>query len=157
MNFSILIVASEILNHRESAFLIPPIYLIFSIAPSPPFFIRTTKAHFTMVPHAGLHSILRIPVFLSFANRNEKSTRGGRKEGDDKISSPSSPSNEIVFSAIAHSVTRSELDAYLPRALASGDLSPSASTLLKRSRRRRWIHDREPISFAKDPMRSIME
>jgi len=136
----------------ESTFLIPPIYLIFFCLPSP--FIRTTKSHLTMVPHAGLHSILRIPIFLSFASRNEKSTRGERGKGAIKSRLPH---NEIVFSAVAHSVTRSELDAYLPRALASSDLSPSASTLLKRSRRRRWIRDREPISFAKDPTRSIME
>lgn len=121
----------------------------FSIPLSPPFFIRTTKAQLTMVPHAGLHSILSIPRFSLLRERkiDEKRKEGG---GDDKISSPSSSSNEIVFSAVAHSVTRSELDAYLPRALTSGDLSPSASTLLKRSRRRRWIRDREPISFAKD-------
>lgn len=45
-----------------------------------------------MVPHAGLHSILRIPIFLSFASRNEKSTRG---EGGDKISS--SPQRNRFF------------------------------------------------------------
>lgn len=92
INFSILIVASEILNRRIDISLSSDISYFFCL-PSP--FIRTTKSHLTMVPHAGLHSILRNPIFLSFASRNEKSTRGGRGERGDKISS--SPQRNRFF------------------------------------------------------------